>query len=505
MSARVAPGLHMISVESVIDAFETLRLLVIGDVMLDRFIHGDVRRVSPEAPVPIICMDNQHERVGGAANVAQNIATLGASCDLIGVVGSDEAAENLSSLLAANPAISAHLIQDPQRRTTLKMRFVATLHSTHLLRADSEDVYPIAPELEDQVIEAALNRLPMANAVVLSDYAKGVLSERVLQTIITAAQSLGKPVIVDPKSAVFKRYAGACVLTPNIGELVSAAAVPALHDEPSIVSAAHRLIAEAGCAALLVTRGEHGVTIVTREGEAASFPTVANRVVDVSGAGDTVAATFSLALAAGAGFYNSTRLANTAAGIVVGKPSTGEVTADELRAAFLQRPHIDVTAGILANAVQAQTVVGAWQERGMVVGFTNGCFDLLHEGHIALLAAARAQCDRLIVGLNSDASVSRLKGPQRPIQSSSARSTVLAALQMVDAVVIFEEDTPLSLITRLVPDVLFKGADYRLEEVVGREVVEANGGRVCLIELLPDVSTTGIIASISGARSSRNG
>ncbi|WP_119310117.1 D-glycero-beta-D-manno-heptose-7-phosphate kinase [Cohaesibacter haloalkalitolerans] len=495
----------MISLDTAIDAFETLRLLVIGDVMLDRFIYGEVRRVSPEAPVPIISMDNQQERAGGAANVAQNIAALGAICDLIGVVGDDEAAENLSGLLAANPAIRAHLIRDPQRRTTLKMRFVATLHSTHLLRADSEDVHSITPELEDLVIEAARKSLPMADAVVLSDYAKGVLGDRVLQTVIADARGLGKPVIVDPKSAVFARYAGASVLTPNMGELMAAAQVPALQDEASIVSAAQRLIREADSEALLVTCGAHGVTVVTREGKFASYPAEASRVADVSGAGDTVAATFSLALAAGAGFFHSTRLANAAAGIAVGKPSTGEVTANELRAAFLQRPHIDIAASILTDASHAQTVVRAWQEKGMVVGFTNGCFDLLHEGHIALLATARAQCDRLIVGLNSDASVSRLKGPKRPIQSGSARAAVLAALQMVDAVVLFEEDTPLSLITRLAPDMLFKGADYRLEDVVGREVVEARGGRVCLIDLLPEVSTTGIIASISAAQSSENG
>lgn len=495
----------MISDETVIDAFRSLRLLVVGDVMLDRFVYGDVRRISPEAPVPIISMEAPQDRAGGAGNVARNIAALGAHCDLVGIIGADEAGESLSARLAASPAVTAHLIRDTQRRTTLKTRYVATLHSTHLLRADYEDTHPIAPELEDRVIAAAAACLPAADAVVLSDYAKGVLTDRVLRSIISAARSLGRPVIVDPKNTAFARYAGASALTPNLGELAAAAGGPVPRDEPSIVAAARQVMMDAGCAALLVTRGEHGATIVAREGEAVSFEATAKRVIDVSGAGDTVAATFSLALAAGAGFVHASRLANAAAGLAVAKPSTGDVTADELRAVLLQRPRFDVAARIMRSAAQAEAVARGWQEEGLVVGFTNGCFDLLHAGHIALLAGARAQCDRLIVGLNSDASVSRLKGAQRPIQQEAARATVLAALQMVDAVVAFEGDTPLSLITRLAPDVLVKGADYTLDRVVGREVVEAGGGRVCLIDLVPEASTTGLIASIARSGSSRTG
>lgn len=495
----------MISVEAVIDVFRSLRLLVVGDVMLDRFIYGDVRRISPEAPVPIIRMEAPQDRAGGAGNVACNIAALGARCDLVGVVGADEAAESLCARLTASPAVTAHLIRDPQRRTTLKTRYVATLHSTHLLRADYEDVHAISPEIEDRVIAAATACLPTADAIVLSDYAKGVLTDRVLSAIISAARALDRPVVVDPKSAVFARYAGASVLTPNLGELAAAAGGQTLHDDASIADAARRVMMETGCAALLVTRGEHGATIMTHKGEVVSFDPTAKRVVDVSGAGDTVAAAFSLALAAGAGFVHATRLANTAAGLAVAKPSTGDVTAQELRAVLLQRPRFDVAARIMENAAQAEAVARGWQQEGLVVGFTNGCFDLLHAGHIALLAGARAQCDRLIVGLNDDASVSRLKGPQRPIQQEAARATVLAALQMVDAVVVFQEDTPLSLITRLAPDVLVKGADYTLDWVVGREVVEARGGRVCLIDMVSETSTTGLIASITHRGSSRAG
>jgi len=487
----------MVSFEALIDSFATKRLLVVGDVMLDRFVYGEVSRISPEAPAPVIRAGRPEEIVGGAGNVARNIASLGAVCELVGVVGRDEAAHSILYNLKKQPGIIPTLVESERRMTTVKTRFVANLHNTHLLRADWEDATPVDREIEDSIIARVEALMRSVDGVILSDYAKGVLTPRVIAQIIASARADGKPVVVDPKGSDYGRYASATSLTPNLAELGVALGRKVANDEREIETAARELMSRTECDFLLVTRSEHGVMIIERDTPATTFPATAARVVDVSGAGDTLVASFALALVCAAGAHNAARLANSAAGLVVAKKGTSRVSANELREVFLSRPHYDIRSKVLDDDARLEAQLVQWREDGFVVGFTNGCFDLLHPGHISLLAAARERCDRLIVGLNTDASVKRLKGPSRPIQNEAARATVMASLAFVDGVVLFGEDTPLEIITRTRPDVLIKGADYRLDQVVGRDFVESYGGKVALIELVPNSSTTRLVASIA--------
>jgi D-beta-D-heptose 7-phosphate kinase / D-beta-D-heptose 1-phosphate adenosyltransferase len=488
--------------ETVLAQFPLRRVLVVGDVMLDRFSYGNVGRISPEAPAAVINLDRVEEAVGGAGNVARNIASLEARCDLIGIVGTDEAADTLCRCLAVEPRIEAHLVHAPERLTTVKSRFVATLHNTHLLRADVEDTSPISPELQQEVVRIAARLMPHVDVVLLSDYSKGLLTDDAIRKIIDGARAAGKFVVVDPKGRRYERYAGADFMTPNLGELGQAVNAP-VDTEDSQIVAARKLLQAIGSRAILVTRGEQGVLIVSADGEATSFVATARRVIDVSGAGDTLAAGFTLALASGASIANAARLANYAAGIAVSKFGTACVTHRELGDALLSRPDFHVQSKIFPNPAALRQAVAKWREEGLVIGFTNGCFDIIHEGHVELLAEARSHCDRLIVAINTDASVARLKGPARPIQSERARARVISALAFVDAVIAFDAETPIDLITELKPNVLIKGADYKVEEVVGRAVVEANGGRVVLVPLVPNSSTTKIVERMRVGNSSK--
>lgn len=488
----------MISFKAAIDAFSGKRILVVGDVMLDKFIYGDVSRISPEAPAPVIRVRRTEEVLGGAGNVARNIASLGAFCDLVAVVGQDEAAATIRKSLNTLERIAAHFVAAQTRTTTVKTQFVATMHNTHLLRADWEDAQPIDSELETRLLVQVNERLARADAVILSDYNKGTLTPRLLSTIIEAARAQGKSVIVDPKGFNYEHYRHVTALTPNVQELGQAIGRPVADEDAAITTAAAALLDIAGCEAVLVTRGERGMSVVGRDGTAISFAAAAQRVIDVSGAGDTAVASFALALLADTGLANAARLANAAAGLAVAKKGTAQVSSDDLRKFLLSRPHFEIHSKIFADLKHAEAVTRGWKSDGLVVGFTNGCFDLLHQGHIALLAEARSRCDRLIVGLNSDVSVKRLKGSTRPIQDETSRATVLAALSFVDGVIMFDQTTPLELIALIRPDVLIKGADYTLDQVVGRDIVEAYGGKVSLVEIVPGVSTTRIVATIRG-------
>jgi D-beta-D-heptose 7-phosphate kinase / D-beta-D-heptose 1-phosphate adenosyltransferase len=482
----------MSSFEAVLDQFERKRILVIGDIMLDRFVYGHVSRISPEAPAPVIETSGPVDVIGGSGNVVRNIISLRAACEIVTVIGRDDAARTVRQLLRDMNVSTDGLIEAKSRVTTVKTRFVAYLHNTHLLRADTEETTPVDHKVEDAIIAAAESRIGVADAVILSDYAKGVLSPRVVAAVIAAARRAGKPVIVDPKGLDYTRYRGATAVTPNASELAQALGRPVTNDEPAVRAAAQSLAAQVECDIVMVTRGERGLLIVSRDGEVASFDATARRVVDVSGAGDTVVAGFALALVSHAGIRNAAHLANVAAGIVVGKKGTSQVTADELRDLLLSRPRFELREKV-KDLVAMDDCITAWRAEGLTVGFTNGCFDLLHPGHVQLLCEARSHCDRLIVGLNSDTSVKRLKGATRPVQSEAARSIVLAGLAFVDAVVLFAEDTPVDLIRRIRPEILVKGADYRLDQVVGHDVVASYGGKVVLVNLLPDSSTTRII------------
>jgi D-beta-D-heptose 7-phosphate kinase/D-beta-D-heptose 1-phosphate adenosyltransferase len=482
----------MTSFETVLDQFGRKRVLVVGDMMLDRFVYGHVSRISPEAPAPVLETAGPQDVVGGSGNVVRNIVSLGAACEIVAVVGRDDAAQAIRGHLRGMGVSTDGLVEVAGRVTTVKTRFVAYLHNTHLLRADTEETTAVGQEIEDAIMAAARRRMPFVDAVVLSDYAKGVLTPRVVVAVMAAARAAGKPVIVDPKGLDYTRYRGATALTPNVGELAQALGRPVRNDDAEVKAAAKNLLEQFGCECVMVTRGERGILIVARDGDAASFDATARRVIDVSGAGDTVVASFALALVSDAGIRNAARLANVAAGVVVAKKGTSQVSANELRDLLLSRPHFELREKI-KDMGTIEDCVAAWRREGLTVGFTNGCFDLLHPGHVQLLCEARSHCDRLVVGLNSDASVKRLKGASRPVQPEAARSIVLAGLAFVDAVVLFADDTPLELMGRVRPDVLVKGADYRIDQVVGHELVQSYGGRVVLAELLPDSSTSLII------------
>lgn len=468
-------------------------VLCVGDLMLDDFVYGDVSRISPEAPAPVLTVGRSEIVIGGAGNVARNVAALGARCHFVGVIGTDEAAHVLTNALGHEPLIEAHLIVDAGRPTTRKVRFVSEHFSTHLLRADWEVTLPLAADTEQEVIDRALAALPRADIVILSDYAKGALTGRIIRDVIAAAKAAGKPVVADPKSSDFSIYRGTTLLTPNRKELAEATRRHAT-TEAEIEKAALEAMVMADCDAVLVTRSENGMSLVARDETALHVPAHAVKVRDVSGAGDTVAATFAVALAAGAERDLALRAANAAAAVVVGKRGTATVTLAELRGQMLPHASLAEEEKIVTDPGELDETVRRWRRQGLRVGFTNGCFDLLHPGHVHVLTRARAACDRLVVGLNSDASVRRLKGDGRPVQSERARARVLAALEAVDLVTLFDEDTPLELIARVRPHVLVKGGDYARADIIGGDMVEAGGGEVIIVETLAGHSTTALIA-----------
>ncbi len=471
------------------------KVLCIGDLMLDCFVAGDVERISPEAPIPIFRISGETKMLGGAGNVARNLSVLGAITEFIAAVGDDDAAADVKELFRAEPAITPHLLLDKDRATSIKTRFVAT--HQQMLRTDRETVLPLSPEKQQEILDLAKEAMKSCGVVILSDYGKGVLTPNGVEDIIAAATKMGRPVIVDPKGDNFTRYRGTSLITPNLRELAAATRMPVSSDE-EIASAACTIIASCGVDAVLVTRSADGMTLVRGSAKQTPehFAGEAREVFDVSGAGDTAVATLAAAVAVGVDLSDAARLANAAAGISVGKAGTAVVHASELLGALRHQDLLSGDAKIVSLA-EALERVNLWHSKDLKVGFTNGCFDLLHPGHISLLDQAKATCDRLIVGLNSDSSTARLKGKSRPVQGESARETVLASLASVDLVVVFSEDTPIRMIEAIRPDVLVKGADYRLDEVVGGDVVKGYGGRVLLAEIETGHSTTSTIEKMA--------
>lgn len=482
----------MTEISALVERVEKLKgtpVLCIGDAMLDRFVYGSVDRISPEAPIPVLYMEREDAMLGGAGNVVRNLVALGAHPAFVAVVGDDEAGREVGRLLGEHAEIDPCLVIEPGRQTTIKTRFFAS--SQQLLRADRETRAGLSERSREQVLARADELIATAGVVVLSDYGKGVLAPPVVGELIARARAAGKKVIVDPKGTDYTRYRGATLLTPNRKELHEATGMPVDSDD-AVVAAARHLIDTCGVEAVLVTRSQDGMSLVPAKGEVHHLPAEAREVFDVSGAGDTVIATLAAAIASGAPLLEAARIANVAAGIVVAKVGTAVAYATEVVTA-LHHDEIQSAETKVLGREAAADLVERWRRKGYSVGFTNGCFDLLHPGHISLLTQAKAPCDRLVVGLNSDASVSRLKGPTRPVQSESARATVLASLAAVDLVVIFGEDTPLELIRALKPDVLVKGADYTVETVVGADDVLGWGGKVVLAELVAGQSTTNTI------------
>ena len=470
------------------------RVAIVGDVMLDAYLHGGVTRISPEAPVPVIKWKSEKAVAGGAGNVAANIASLGATVALVGVCGADPDREQLLALLRAAGRIDVDgVITDKSRRTIKKIRVVG--QAQQMLRIDHEDDGPISDDVERRLIAKAIEAIEGGDIVVLSDYAKGVLNDRVIAACVARARQAGKTLIVDPKRRDLKDYRGATILTPNRAELTMATGMPCETDEEA-EEAAHR-VREATGADVLLTRSEKGMSFFPAKGEAIHLPTMAKSVFDVSGAGDTVVALIAVGLAAGLPMIEAMKIANHAAGIVVSRFGTATLTLGELAASIAASHMTEVQDGRLVDPETAMRLRKLWEAQGYSVGFTNGCFDLLHPGHVSLIARASAACDRLIVALNTDASVKRLKGPSRPVQNELARAQVIGALKGVDAVVLFDEDTPQQIIEQLQPDVLVKGADYREEQIVGADVVQARGGKIIRADLIDGQSTTKILQRAS--------
>jgi D-beta-D-heptose 7-phosphate kinase / D-beta-D-heptose 1-phosphate adenosyltransferase len=483
----------MLDFETRLQSIGQQTILCIGDLMLDDFVYGEVGRISPEAPAPVLAVTRTEVAIGGAGNVARNIASLGARCIFVGLVGADDAGRDVIARLQADPMIEPSLVVDASRPTTRKVRFVSEHFSTHLLRADWEQAGPASADLEGDLIARARAAIPRVGAVVLSDYAKGVLTPRVIAEVIAAAKRAGVPVIVDPKAPDYSVYRGATVITPNRRELAGATRREAIGDA-AIAEAAAELARMVDSKAVVVTRSEEGMTLYV-EGEApVHIPAYAVQVRDVSGPGDTVVAILAVMLALGADYESAMRVANAGAAVVVGKPGTATVSINELRHRILPASALAAEDKVIYDRTVLEQRLGEWRRAKLRIGFTNGCFDLLHRGHVMLMAEARSACDRLVVGLNSDASVTRLKGAGRPIQDVTSRADVLAALEAVDLVVVFEEDTPLELIRQVRPAVLVKGGDYTRESVVGHDIVEAEGGEVILVNLVPGHSTTSMVA-----------
>jgi D-beta-D-heptose 7-phosphate kinase/D-beta-D-heptose 1-phosphate adenosyltransferase len=474
-----------------VEAIAGARVLCVGDVMLDHYVYGGVERVSPEAPIPVLRVEREERSLGGAGNVLRNLQALGVEPCFVSVAGTDPAGREIGRLVAGLGG-EAHVLSQNGRTSTVKTRYVAG--TQQMLRADREQAAPLAGALREDFLRVVKEVLAERRVTILSDYAKGALADGVAAEIIAAARAAEHIVVVDPKGSDFGIYRGASLIKPNRREL-GAATQRAVGSEAEVVAAARSLIEAWGFAAVLVSLSRDGMILVESSGATHALAAEAREVYDVSGAGDTAVAVLGAALGAGASFRDAARLANVAAGIVVGKVGTAVVHAGELVETLVDRDAL-ATRKVLPLTL-ALDHVARWRRNGLKIAFTNGCFDLLHPGHVALLAQARAAGDRLVVGLNSDASVERLKGPGRPVQSAAARAAVLSSLASVDLVVVFEEDTPRALIAELKPDALVKGADYRLDQVVGADIVEAYGGKVVLAELLPGHSTTATIARIA--------
>lgn len=467
------------------------KVLVLGDIMLDRYWHGGTSRISPEAPVPVVKVNNIEDRPGGAANVALNVASLGGAVSLMGLTGEDESAAILETLLTEK-AVECLFQKIPQHPTITKLR-VLSQHQ-QLIRLDFEESFNQG-ELHSQLIERFQNSLEGMGAIVLSDYAKGALQE--VTQLISIANQKNIPVLVDPKGAEFEKYRGATLVTPNLSEF-EAVVGRCNNDNQTIVERGEVLRDSMQWHALLVTRGEHGMTLLEKGCPPIHLSAQAREVFDVTGAGDTVIGTLAASIAAGGDLASATTLANTAAGIVVGKLGTATATMAELRRAFMGLSNSD--RGVLSKEELMIRIADA-RAHGEKLVMTNGCFDILHPGHVAYLEQARELGDRLIVAVNSDDSVKRLKGKNRPINPLQHRMAVLAGLAAVDWVVPFEEDTPAQLIAKVIPDILVKGGDYTVEQIAGADTVMNSGGKVEILPFREGLSTTRIIQTITANES----
>lgn len=460
------------------------RILCIGDIMLDKYVYGNVNRISPEAPVAVLHLQSEFEMLGGLGNVVNNLTSLLVESVAIGAIGSDRSGQRVKKLLQSHG--KAFFVEAP--KTSHKTRYVC--NGQQLLRVDDEMMSQVTQAQAQEIADYVAQEISSVKAIILSDYGKGVLTEVVCQAVIKLARLHNVPVIVDPKGADYKKYTGATFITPNLKEFTEVCAQKM--DSPAqMIAAAHTLIDQYQLHGLMITQGAGGITFVTLQDQLHVAAT-AREVFDVSGAGDTVISTFAVAISKGIDPQTACVLANTAAGVVVGKAGTATVSPQEIQHA-LSIDSINAFEEKIMPLSRLETIVQGWRHQNLRVGFTNGCYDLLHAGHLRSLREAKRQCDRLIVAVNTDDSIKRSKGEARPIQKEEVRSLVLAALEMVDAVILFDQDTPLHLIEAVLPNVLIKGADYRVDQVIGADVVMRHGGRVHLVTLEEGQSTTNLV------------
>jgi len=481
--------------EGLIRGLRPCQIAVIGDVMLDHYVKGNADRLSPEAPIQVLDVTDEFQMPGGAANVAMKVVGLESKVRMVGLIGADQAAVDLQALLATHPHVRDSLVVDSSRSTTVKTRFIA--HNQQLLRVDRERRAIPGEEVRAKLAEAARDAAAAADAVILEDYGKGVLCPEVIAAALEGARRTGAPVVVDPAGRDYRRYAGSTVLTPNLKEASLAAERP-ITDMESL-EAAGRLLVEQTGGAMAITREAEGISLFRRQQADGPIvhthvPTVPVAVFDVTGAGDAVAATLAIALAAGTEMVDACALANLAGRAVVRQFGVGTISPAHLIAeANSESADRMVKLADLASARQRAREV---KQAGGKVVFTNGCFDILHYGHAYLLQFARSQGDFLVLGLNTDSSVQRFKGPSRPYVSEEQRAYMLSLYPFIDLIVFFDEDTPLNLIEAIRPDVLVKGGDYTPETVVGRDVVESYGGKVAICPRLEGLSTTDLVRKI---------
>jgi len=519
MENIMAQNLSEETLLSILKKMQDSEVLVIGDVMLDRFVYGYVERISPESPVPVLTIKREDQMLGGAGNALANLAGLKTKAQFISVIGDDNEGVVLKNQIEKLGFSSDGLLIEKARPTTVKTRFLAG--HQQLLRTDFECSAPISDETAAQLVETARTALKTARAIILSDYGKGLLRPDVIRAIIEAAKTLNVPVIVDPKGQDFSIYRGASALTPNKKELSEATKGAPVSTDDEVLKAAQSLIDECGIEAVVATRSGDGMSVVAKGEAPVHLRTIDIEVFDVSGAGDTVIATIAAGLAAGGTLSQAAALANVAGSIVVTKVGTAPIRSEELAAA-LASDHGDVMTCADADAQkhdrarkgdvlghsdhgwkEAAEHIRRWKARGLKVGFTNGCFDILHYGHVSYLNNARDHCDRLIVGLNKDSSVRALKGPQRPVHDEESRAGVLAALGSVDMVVLFgadkdgDDNTAIALLEALKPDIYFKGGDYTEDQIPESPTVRGYGGEVNVMPVYEGHSTTGSIAKIN--------
>ncbi|MEX0734470.1 MAG: D-glycero-beta-D-manno-heptose 1-phosphate adenylyltransferase [Steroidobacteraceae bacterium] len=477
------------SLSEILDRCQGREVWVVGDLMLDQYVQGAVERISPEAPVPVVTVRDVEYRVGGAANVAQQITALGGCAVLGGVIGDDDTGKTLLENCARAGIDTRAVLTESSRTTTRKLRVVG--HGQQLLRLDWEDAVPVPDPVSQRLFQRLLSG-PKPEVIILCDYAKGVLTDGMLAMVIDRARAAGVRVLVDPKRQDFAAYRGASMLTPNLKELALAAGRNLNPDDTEAVAAAARpLVAAAQLDWMVVTLGHRGILLVPADGSPRHIPTVRRAVSDVTGAGDTVIAVLAIALAGGAEVGQAAEIANAAAGVAIGEVGAVAVQSAQLRDALSGR-----NGGKVLDRAELAARAKSWRAAGKRVVFTNGCFDLLHAGHLSLLHQAAHLGDLLVVAINSDESVRRLKGQERPILPAVERAALLAALTCVDAVTIYDEPTPLEVLLIVRPRVLVKGQDYKPEDVVGRELVESAGGRVVLVPLVASRSTSALIQRI---------